>query len=121
MREFPHFVQLHDEFQSDIAAASLNIDYYGGEDEGPKVSKPRVLKFLTSKQATTKNFISSTADEDVLKQIETASIPAAIVYDREGRLHTVFNNDEEKYGPDGFNYEDDIKPLVKQLMEANEP
>ena len=120
MREFPHFVQLHEQLGKDVACASLNLNYYGDIDEGPETAKPDVLKFLTSKKASTQNFISSTADEEVLKQIETASIPAAIVYDRSGNVHTIFNNDKEEYGPEGFNYEDDVTPLVKQLMEATE-
>ncbi len=109
-------MQLHEELADDVACASLNIDYYGSEDETPEDAKPRVLAFLTSKQASMRNFISSTADEQILKQIDTASIPAAIVYDRAGQVHTIFNNDEEKYGPEGFNYADDIAPLVKQLL-----
>lgn len=62
------------------------------------------------------NFISSDADEDVFRQINTASIPAAVVYDREGQVHTIFNNDEAAYGPSGFNYEEHITPLVQQLV-----
>lgn len=109
-------MQLHDDLGRDVACASLNIDFYGGDGNKPEDVKPPVLKFLTSRRASMQNFISSSADEEVLKQINTASIPAAIVYDREGKLHTIFNNDEEKYGPEGFNYEEDITPLVKQLL-----
>ena len=67
-----------------------------------------------------RNFISSDPDEDILKQIETASVPAAIVYDRDGKLHTTFNNDEDKYGPEGFDYEKDITPLVKRILATAE-
>ncbi len=120
MREFPHFVQLHEELGDSVACASLNLNYYGSADEGPETAKPDVLKFLTSKKASMQNFISSTADEEVLQQIDTASIPAAIVYDRNGKIHTIFNNDKEEYGPEGFNYEEDVKPLVESLMEPAE-
>lgn len=108
-------MQLHDEMQAEVACASVNVDYYGGDVADLEEIKPRVLKFLTSKQASMQNFISSDADEDVFKQINTASIPAAVVYDREGKVHTIFNNDEGAYGPVGFNYEEHITPLVKQL------
>lgn len=120
MREFPHFVQLHEELGDKIACASLNLNYYGSTDEGPETAKPDVLKFLTSTKALMPNFISSTADEDVLKVIDTASIPAAVVYDRDGDVHTIFNNDKEEYGPEGFNYADDVKPLVQKLLSATE-
>lgn len=116
MREFPHFVQLHDELQADVACASVNVDYYGDDVADLEEIKPRVLKFLTSRQASMQNFISSDADEDVFRQINTASIPAAVVYDREGQVHTIFNNDEAAYGPSGFNYEEHITPLVQQLV-----
>lgn len=120
LREFPHFVQLHDELHSQVACASLNVDHYGGDVDISEELKPGVLKFLVSRQASMQNFISSDADEDIYKEINTASIPAAVVYDRDGKLHTVFNNDEEAYGPSGFNYEEHITPLVKQLLAADE-
>jgi thiol-disulfide isomerase/thioredoxin len=120
VKEFPHFVALHEELAGEIACASVNIDYYGAEDEKPEDIKPRILKFLTSKQATMQNFISSDPDEDVHKQIATAAIPAVLVYDRDGKLHTTFNNDEAAYGPEGFNYADDIAPLVRQLLKSDE-
>lgn len=109
-------MQLHDELQADVACASVNVDHYGGPIDIEEEIKPQVLKFLTSRKASMQNFISSDADEDVYAQINTASIPAAIVYDRAGKIHTVFNNDEEAWGPSGFNYEEHITPLVKQLI-----
>lgn len=109
-------MQLHDELQADVACASVNIDYYGGDVAELEEIKPQVLKFLTSKHASMQNFISSDADEDVYKQINTASIPAALVYDREGQVHTIFNNDKLAYGPGGFNYEEHITPVIKQIL-----
>lgn len=108
-------MQLHDEMRADVACASVNVDYYGGDVADLEKIKPQVLKLLNAKQASMQNFISSDADEDVFKKIKSASIPAAVVYDREGKVHTIFNNDEEAYGPSGFNYEEHITPLVKQL------
>jgi len=55
----------------------------------------------------------------VLKQIDTAAKPVSLVYGRDGKLHTTFNNDKELYGPEGYNYEKDIVPLVRELL--NEP
>ncbi len=119
VKELPNFVALHEELAGEIACASVNIDYYGGENETPEDLKPRILEFLTSKRATMQNFISSDPDEEVHKQIDTAAIPAVLVYDRNGKLHTTFNNDEKAYGPEGFNYADDIAPLVRQLLQAD--
>ena len=121
VKEFPQFVQLHKAFQADVACASINIDYYGGDDEQPEGIQPQVLKFLTSKQASMQNFISSDPDEDILNHINTAAPPVAIVYGRDGKLHTIFNNDKDTYGPEGFNYEDDIVPVVKSLLVSEQP
>jgi thiol-disulfide isomerase/thioredoxin len=117
VKELPNFVALHEELAGKIACASVNIDYYGAENETPEDLKPRIQEFLTAKRATMQNFISSDPDEEVHKQIDTAAIPAVLVYDREGKLHTTFNNDELAYGPEGFNYADDIAPLVRQLLD----
>lgn len=116
VKEFPNFVALHKELGGEIACASLNIDYYGAENESPEDLKPQILKFLTSKRATMQNFISSDSDEEIHKQIDTAAIPAVLVYDRDGNLHMTFNNDDALYGPEGFNYADHITPLVRELL-----
>ena len=117
--EFPHFVELHEEYKDRVACASLNIDFYGGAGDRPEYVRPKVLQILSSQNATMANFISSDPDETILKHISSASIPAALVYDRQGTLHKVFHNDTGEYGPDGFTYERDIIPLVKQLLRSS--
>ena len=117
MKEFPHFVELHEKYDADsVVCASLSVDFYGGEGNRPEEVRPKVLEFLVSQNATMQNFISSDPDETVLKEISTAAIPAALVYDRNGELHKVFNNFTGEYGADGFSYGEDITPLVEQLL-----
>ena len=42
VREFPHFVQLHNELQPQVACASLNVDHYGGDvDISEEASRAR--------------------------------------------------------------------------------
>ncbi len=118
LREFPHFVELHEKHKDRVACASLSIDFYGGDGNTPQDVQPRVLKFLTRQRATMANFLSSDPDQTVLDAIGAAVIPVSLVYDREGKLHTAFNNDSNAYGPEGFNYTDDIEPLVKQLLNS---
>ena len=118
MQEFPHFLELQQEYGADVACASLSVDFYGGTGNQPEDVKLQVLKFLKSQQATTRNFISSDPDTYVLKQIKTVAIPAALVYDKSGHLNRVFNNEQEEFGPTGFQYEQDITPLVEQLIAA---
>lgn len=115
VKEFPHFVELHQRLGDRVVCASLSVDYYGVDK--PEDLKPLVMEFLTEKKATTANFLSSTPDEEVMEAIDIASIPAALVYDQSGKLKKTFKNDFGDYGSDGFNYEDHINPFVEQLLQ----
>ena len=115
IREFPHFIALSERYRSQVACASLSVDFYGGEDNNPESVRPQVLKFLKSQNATSANFIATDPDTEVLNQISTSAIPAAIVYDKEGKLQKIFNNDTDEYGADGFSYDEQIEPLVQSL------
>lgn len=114
VKEFPHFVDLHHRLGDQVACASFSIDYYGLGT--PEDLKPQVLEFLTEKNATSANFLSSTPDEEVVETLGVASIPTALVYDQSGVLKKTFKNDDDEYGPDGFNYEKDINPLISELL-----
>ena len=120
IEEFPHFVSLHQSYGNQIACASLNINFYGGPGNKPVDARPQVLKFLAAKNATMQNFISSDPDEIVLQHLDAGSIPIAIVYDSSGKLHTIFTNDHDQYGPAGFSYEQQITPLVDQLLQTTQ-
>jgi thiol-disulfide isomerase/thioredoxin len=115
-REFPRLVALHDQGNEQIACASLSLDFYGGSGK-PESVQPQVLEFLKSKNATMQNFISSTPDSDVLQAIAADAVPVTLIYDQTGKLHKVFKNDNNEYGPEGFTYDDDIEPLVQQLVQ----
>ncbi len=116
LREFPGFVELNRKYGDQLAGASLSVDFYGGEGESPEDVLPAVQRVLETQKATMRNFVSTDSDEAVLKQVQAVAIPVVLVYDREGRLHTAFNNDSDEYGPTGFTYEENIEPLVKQLL-----
>jgi thiol-disulfide isomerase/thioredoxin len=116
MKEFPHFVALHEEKRDKVSCGSLSVDFYGGEGNSPEAVRPQVRKFLADQNATMTNFISGDPDSKVLKGISTVAIPAVVVYDREGQLHRIFNNDDGAFGPDGFTYKDDILPVIDQLL-----
>jgi thiol-disulfide isomerase/thioredoxin len=118
LQEFPHFVKLHEKHRERVACASLSVDFYGGEGNKAEDVRPQVLKFLTSLKATMQNFISSDTDGRILEHIGASSIPVVLVYDRQGKLNKIFKNDEEEFGSGGFNYQDDIVPLVKQLLQS---
>jgi thiol-disulfide isomerase/thioredoxin len=116
VKEFPHFVDLHNRLGDQVACASFSIDYYGVDT--PDDLKPQVLEFLTAKNATGTNFLSSTPDEQVMEALEVASIPAALIYDQSGALKKTFDNDDDEYGPEGFTYENHVAPLVTELLKS---
>ena len=115
IEEFPQFVELHNRLRDQVACASVDIDYYGAGDT-PEEIQPRVLEFLTKHTATSVNFISSTADEEVLDSIGVSAIPAVLVYDQTGKLKKTFTNDNDEYGPNGFRYAKDVNPFVEDLL-----
>ncbi len=116
MEEFPHFVQMHKAYPDRVAAASLSVNYYGGKGTAPEDDRADVLRFLELQSAMMPNFLSSDPDSQVLEEISTVAIPAALVYDQQGNLRQVFNNDTDTYGPEGFSYEADVVPLVEELL-----
>jgi thiol-disulfide isomerase/thioredoxin len=114
VEEFPHFVELNGRLGDRMVCASISIDYYGAGS--PEELKPSVLEFLTEKNATSSNFLSSTPDEEVMDALDVASIPAVLVYDQSGALKKTFKNDDGEYGPGGFNYKEHINPYVEELL-----
>ena len=116
-REFPHFVDLHNEQRENLVCVSLSLDYYGGSKK-PEASKEKVLEFLKSQKATMANFLSSTPDSDVLKVFDSGLVPVCVIFDQQGKLHKVFNNDTNEYGDKGFSYEKEIVPTVDALLKT---
>ena len=116
MTAFPQFLALQQQLQEHVTCASLSVDYYGGEGDLAETVKPRVVEFLKSQQAATRNFIANQPDAQILEKISTAAIPAVLVFDQQGQLEKVFNNDQNTYGPKGFTYQDDVTPFVRSLI-----
>jgi thiol-disulfide isomerase/thioredoxin len=114
--ELPHLAELQRQFPESVACLSVSLDYTGAENETPESHREKVLKLLEPRQMTVQNFISSTSDFDIYDKIELASIPAVLVYDREGKLLKRFDNDKNDYGDEGFTYAEHIGPLVEQAL-----
>jgi thiol-disulfide isomerase/thioredoxin len=117
LQEFHHLVQLQRVYRDRVACISVNIDYTGLEDQPPEASQEKVLTFLRQQQATFQNVISSDPDQVVLSTLQVSSIPAVLVYDRQGELRKQFVNQDGEYGDEGFEYQADIIPVVDRLLE----
>ena len=116
VREFPNLVELHRAHAPDVICVAFNMDYSGAAGETPDSFREPVNQFLTKHGATFLNVISSDAADDVFQRLKLGSIPAVLVYGRDGQLAKRFDNDDALYGKEGFTYEKHIVPLVEQLL-----
>ena len=113
-REFPHLVQLHNQHGDKIACMSVSLDYYGDPAEPPEYYRESVEEFLSTQSAGFPHYLSTLASDDVLMEIGAVSVPTVLVYDRDGQLAKMFE-DDGTYGDEGFTYADHIAPLVVEL------
>ncbi|MFV1969302.1 MAG: hypothetical protein ACC628_28105 [Pirellulaceae bacterium] len=112
-------MQLHQKHSAEVACFTFNMDYAGAAEEPPEAVRDSVLKTLTEIKANFQNVISSDPDETVYDALDLGSVPAVLIYDRNGKLQKRFDNDKGEYGETGFNYEHHVIPYVEQLL-ANE-
>ena len=96
---------------------SFNIDYDGvGE---PEALREKITPFLTKRRANFLTVISSEKPDPIYKQIDLAAIPATYVFDQQGELRKRFDNDANEYGEEGYSYEQQIIPLVEELLDES--
>jgi hypothetical protein len=115
VREFPQLVQLHGNYSEHVACISLNLDYFGGS-ESPESLRKGVGEFLAKQGATFTNLICAEPNDAFYERLKLASVPAVLVYDRQGVLRKRFDNDRGEFGEEGFSMEQHILPLVRQLI-----
>lgn len=104
-------VQLQQEHPKDIAAISLNLDFFGDNDS-PADYRDEVGGFLKSIRAmAVDNVVSSDSFDDVMatfdSEFQTDGVPVVLVYGRDGNLLKSFN---------GESYQDEIAPFVKTTL-----
>ena len=116
IRELPGLAKLREEHSGEVVTVSLNLDYYGSEP--PEKLREPAAKILAEHGAAEKNFLSSTKDEEIYKELKVAAVPVVYVYGRDGEVARRFDNEKEEYGKEGFTYKDHISPLVKELVAA---
>ena len=121
MREFPNLVQLHRAHTDDVVCLSFNLDYSGVADEPPESFRDSVFEFLDKQSASFTNALSSDAADDVFNRLDLGSVPAVLVYGRDGQLVERFDNDDAAYGDEGFTYKDHVLPLVDSLLAEDRP
>lgn len=118
VREFPDLAELARTFPDDVVCLGFNLDYSGAADENLESIRQSVAEFLAKQNAHFPNAVSADPADDVFHRLELASIPAVLVYDREGRLNKRFDNDDAQYGDAGFTYAEHVVPWLERLRVA---
>lgn len=96
------------DYPDDVVSIALNVDH-NEEDTAPTDElQQEVLAILTERNMETTNVICSTPFDTMLDKYELFSLPAAIVFDRDGKKLEVFEGD--------LNYEKQVFPLIKQQL-----
>jgi hypothetical protein len=117
MKEFPGLVKLAGKHADDVVCVSFNVDYAGIKSKPPEYYRERVTKFLTGRNAAFRNYLSTEEADKVFDSLKLPSIPAVIVYGRDGKAAKRFDSslltDDES---EAFTYQDDIAPFVAGLV-----
>ncbi|MFM9960084.1 MAG: TlpA family protein disulfide reductase [Planctomycetaceae bacterium] len=115
MVEFPHLVELHKRHGDKLVCLSASCDYAGIKSKPPETYHERVLDFLTKQNATFQNVLLNVEADAVFEKIDLASIPAVIVFDRDGKIAKRFDNDDPT-GAGDFTYTKNVVPFVEELL-----
>ena len=123
LHEFPHLVAMQQRHAEDVVCISFDCDFIGAKNKPVDYYRERVLKALTDLKAETIiNLMSTVAADELFQQMDLDSIPAVYVFDREGKLSKRFDNRTPAGGGvEGISYEQQIDPLVAELVKAPQP
>jgi thiol-disulfide isomerase/thioredoxin len=117
VREFPNLVALSRKYElQDVVFISLSFDYQG-DAVGPLVKvRPVVEDFLKRHAATFENVLASVESDALLKLLAIPSLPAVMIYDREGNLVKRFDSSSAME----FTYED-VDKFVQGILSRSSP
>jgi hypothetical protein len=101
-------VQLHEKYGEQVVGISLNVDYDGSEENLSPQLQSQIESVLTKLKVTCENVISSDPMDDVLKDFDIFGLPAVVIYDAQGSLHTVFEGT--------VSYGEQVFPEVEKLL-----
>jgi len=121
IQEFPKLVALDERYgPRGLACISLSFDYDGETVVRMDEVRKNVLGFLEKQRAAFDNVISSEESDDLYRKFHLASIPAVLVYDRQGKLRQRFDNVHAHSKAEMFNYEQ-VEKLVQELLDEKSP
>jgi len=107
VEEFPKLVAMHNKYsRDDLACISLSFDNEG-LDPIEEV-RPPVLNFLSRQQAKFDNVLSTLDSDALYKKLQIPAVPAALVYDRDGKLAKKFTGAKVDYA--------EVEQVVQKLL-----
>ncbi len=112
LKEFPGLVRLHKSLGQSVTCVAVDMDYDGRKSRPPEYYADRVTAFLESVGAEFTTYISRTPSDDIYSATNLDSIPAVLIYGKDGQLVKVFSDSGDTVG---FTYDKDIIPLVTKL------
>lgn len=113
LKKFPKLVELQAHYPDQVLAIGVNADFDGRKKHPPTSYRDDVEHFLGNVKATFPNFILQTPNEDLYRRSGVGSLPAVLVFDRNGKLVRTFCDVGQTAG---FTYPDDVTPLIEQLL-----
>ena len=117
MKEFPELVKLQKTYPNELVCVGFNIDYVGIKSKPPEYYRPRAEKFLQKREANFPNFLCSVDAVEIFDELDLNSIPAVLVFGKDGKLGKRFDDTLLKPGKeDAFTYQQDINPFIATLL-----
>lgn len=102
---------MQNRYPEDVVAISLNLDHEEGEEPTPEL-RDEVQAKLTELKITATNVMSVATFDAALEHFDLFSLPAAIVFDRDGKALKVFEGD--------LSYDAQIFPLLEEVIGPGE-
>ena len=92
----------------DVVAIAINVDHEAADAAPSDELRQEVLATLTELNLEVTNVIASDAYDSMLERYDLFSLPAVIVYGRNGEKLEVFEGD--------LNYETQVVPLIERQL-----
>jgi thiol-disulfide isomerase/thioredoxin len=111
LERFPAMVKLHERFNTQgVRFVSMCLD-----DREDRVALERGREFLSRQKAVFENYLMDEGITDAFEKLGLQSIPAVLMYDREGTLYARLTGDNPS---DQFT-ELDVENAIQELLQAS--
>jgi thiol-disulfide isomerase/thioredoxin len=109
---FPHMVELHDRYRDrGVRFISMSLD-----DRDDKGAVEQAKAFLTEQKATFENYLMDENITDSFEKLDLLSIPAVMIYGRDGRLRYKLTADD----PNHQFTSEDVDRAIEELLKATD-